>query len=125
MSNEPVWTWPESLDALVAAPRHHFLLLENDAVRVIDTRVPAGETVPLHTHHWPGVLYIVSWSHFVRRDGDGHVQMDSRALPDVPAPGSAVWSGPLTPHTLENMGTSELRVITVEQKQAPGQAISS
>jgi hypothetical protein len=42
--------WPEKLDALVAAPRHHFLLFENDAVRVLNTRIVPGDTVPLHTH---------------------------------------------------------------------------
>jgi hypothetical protein len=42
--------WPEELDALIAAPRQHALLLENDHVRVVDTRIAAGETVPLNTH---------------------------------------------------------------------------
>ena len=48
--------WPDELDALNAAPHHHTLLFENEFVRVLDTRVPPGETVPLHTHHWPSAL---------------------------------------------------------------------
>jgi hypothetical protein len=36
--------WPDELDALIAAPRHHLLLMENESVRVLDTRVPPGET---------------------------------------------------------------------------------
>jgi len=107
--------WPEELDALVAAPKHHCLLLENETVRVLDTRVAAGDTVPLHTHRWPSALYIVSWSDFVRRDGDGVMLVDSRAGEKLPV-GGAVWSGPLGPHTLENVGQSELRVISVEVK---------
>ena len=31
------------LDAMAKAPDHHFLLLENDKVRVLDTKVKAGE----------------------------------------------------------------------------------
>ena len=31
------WPWPGELDALVAAPGHHKLLLENDIVRVLDS----------------------------------------------------------------------------------------
>jgi mannose-6-phosphate isomerase-like protein (cupin superfamily) len=113
MSNVEVW--PDALDALHAAPRYHTLLFENEWVRVLETHVPPGETVPLHTHRWPAALYILCWSHFVRRDGAGAILADSR-LSEKPAEGIAVWSGPLAPHTLENVGESELRVIGVELK---------
>jgi quercetin dioxygenase-like cupin family protein len=116
MSNAPVW--PDTLDALHAAPRHHTLLFENELVRILDTHVPAGQTVPLHTHRWPAASYILNWSHFVRRDGEGAVLVDSRTG-GGPAEGSAVWSAPLPPHTLENVGESELRVISVELKNQP------
>jgi mannose-6-phosphate isomerase-like protein (cupin superfamily) len=106
----------DPLDAVVAAPRFHRVLLENEAVRVLDTLVQPGETVPLHTHRWPSVLYVLSWSDFVRRDVDGHVTVDSRGSAPLAA-GAALWSGPLGPHTLQNVGDSELRVIAIEQKQ--------
>ena len=48
------WTWPDSLDALTAAPESHRLLFENDAVRVLETRIAPGETTLLHTHRWAG-----------------------------------------------------------------------
>jgi len=41
------------LDALTTTPDFHRLLLENESVRMIETRVEPGETVPLHTHCWP------------------------------------------------------------------------
>jgi quercetin dioxygenase-like cupin family protein len=106
---------PDELDALVAAPKHHILLFENEFVRVLDTNVPPGETVPLHTHRWPSTLYILSFSDFVRRDGEGNVVVDSRKT-SKPVQGSAVWSEPLAAHTLENVGKKELRVISVEVK---------
>jgi hypothetical protein len=105
----------DSLDALIAAPGHHALLFENESVRVLDTRVAAGQTVPLHAHPWPSVLYILGWSDFVRRDAEGAVVVDSRTIPGVPA-GAAVWSAPLPAHTLENIGSSELRAISIELK---------
>jgi hypothetical protein len=113
--------WPGELDALEAAPRHHTLLFENELVRVLDTTVPPGDTVPLHTHRWPAALYILSWSHFVRRDGAGSTMVDSR-MAGKPAEGIALWSDPLPPHTLENVGGSELRVISVELKSNAGAA---
>ncbi len=107
--------WQDELDALIAASEYHTLLLENEFVRVLDTKVRPGETVPLHTHRWPSTLYILSWSDFVRRDGEGRVVVDTRNLASMPR-GSALWSGPLPPHTLENVGESELHAISVELK---------
>jgi hypothetical protein len=110
---------PGSLDALVAAPQHHRLVLENDTVRVLDTRIGPGETAPLHTHCWPSVLYVVATDHVVRRDADGSVLLDSRADDGEPAPvGSAIWTGPMSPHTVENVGESEIRLLNVEFKRA-------
>ena len=83
--------WPDELDAAIAAPRNHVLLFENDSVRVLDITVAPGETVPLHTHRWPGILYGLSWSDCVRRDAQGSVMMDSRLSPKL-LDGAAVWS---------------------------------
>ena len=110
--------YAEELDALVAAPRHHVLLFENERVRVLDTTVAPGETVPLHTHRWPATLYILSWSDFMRRNGEGDVVVDSRSAGFAPPVGSAVWTEPLAPHTLENVGTADLRAISVEIKSS-------
>jgi hypothetical protein len=109
--------WPEELDALVAAPQHHALLFENASVRVLHTRIAPGDTAPLHTHRWPSALYILSWSHFLRRDKNGAILMDSGTL-DASPEGKALWSEPLALHTLENVGDKELRAISVEVKGA-------
>jgi hypothetical protein len=110
--------WPDALDALAAAPAHHRLLMENDHVRVIQTLIPPGETVPVHTHRWPCVMHVLSWSDFVRRDEHGRVQLDTRdlALPDPPP--AIVWSEPLPPHSVENVGSSVIRIIAVELKSS-------
>lgn len=97
-NDKPEWPWPEELDALIAAPQHHKLLLENDSVRVIDTFIPPGEMTELHTHKWPAFLYIISWSDFIRYDNEGNIVLDSRTLSKSPAPSSAVWSELLVPH---------------------------
>ena len=109
--------WPGELDALLAAPEHHVLLLENEEVRVLDTSIPAGHLVPLHTHCWPSTLYLMSWSDFVRRDHDGRILLDTRDAPR-PSEGAALWSPAMPAHTLENVGGSLLRLISVELKKA-------
>jgi hypothetical protein len=109
--------WPDELDALVAAPDHHTLLYENDRVRVLDAYISAGDQTPVHIHGWPAVLYILSWSPFVRYDESGTVLLDSRAIPALQTPPRALWSPPIGQHSLLNVGVADLRVITVELKR--------
>jgi quercetin dioxygenase-like cupin family protein len=85
---------------------------------MLDTRAAPGDTVPLHTHRWASVLYVLSWSDCVRRDGDGRVLMDSRLSETAPHDGTVLWTAPLEPHSLENVGQSELRVLSVELKNS-------
>lgn len=108
--------WAPELDALAAAPEHHELLFENERVRVLATRIPAGETTAVHTHRWPAVLVVDRWGPFVRRDGEGVVVLDSRTVPALASPAPALWSAPLPPHTLENVGDGDVRVVSVELK---------
>lgn len=110
--------WPPELDALCAAPDHHRLVLENDAVRVLETRIEAGETVPVHTHCWPAVYHVFAWSDMVRRDAEGVVLLDTRGKPGSVAPGQSVWAEPLGPHSLENVGEGPIHLISVEIKPA-------
>jgi hypothetical protein len=104
------------LDALARAPEHHGLLLENSKVRVLDTRVKPGERTAVHGHEWPAALYVLSWSDFVRYDADGNVLLDSRTNPTRPAVDTALWGGPIGPHSVENVGESELHILAVEIK---------
>ncbi len=116
LTNTTDWPWPEELDALIAAPRHHKLLFENNKVRVLDTCIPPGEMTAVHTHKWPATLYIKSWSDFIRYDQDGSLILDSRTISQKPALDSALWSEALPPHSLKNIGDSLLHVISVEIK---------
>jgi len=106
----------DALDAMLAAPDHHEILLENDRVRVLDTRLAPGEQTPIHTHACSATLYVMSWSDFLRRDADGNVIVDSRTWEQPPAVGEALWLPALPPHSVENVGTTELRLIAVELK---------
>jgi hypothetical protein len=114
MSGETGWPWPDSLDALSAAPQHHTLLLENEQVRVLETVIAPGQCTEVHTHRWPSVLHIITWGDFIRRDEAGKVLHESRGgvVPTV------VWSPALPPHSLENVGSTEIRVVSVELKQS-------
>jgi hypothetical protein len=114
-ANAP-WPWPDSMDARTAAPEFHRLLFENERVRVLEVRIRPGEFVPVHTHRCPGAVYVVSAGDFVRRDGGGKLMLDSRsASVSQPAP-FVQWTGPLPPHSVENIGTTDIVLITTELK---------
>lgn len=115
-ANNNQWNWPEELDAVSADPEHHIILLENDFVRVLDSCICPGEKTEVHTHQYSATLYIKSWSDFIRYDPDGKVLFDSRSLDKPPEISSAIWSEPLPPHHLENIGTTDLKVLTIEIK---------
>jgi quercetin dioxygenase-like cupin family protein len=114
--SEKAWPWPDSLDALAAAPQYHHLLLENENVRVLNVVIGPGQLVPVHTHRWPSVVYTIGAVDFVRRDGDGNILLDTRTLPHDAQPPPVAWIPPLPPHSVENVGQSEIRLFTVELK---------
>jgi hypothetical protein len=84
------WPWPDSLDALSAAPDHHKLLLENGSVRVLDVRIPAAQ---------------------------GNVLLDTRVTPFPSPRPAAEWLLPVPPHSIENVGTSEIHLLSVESER--------
>ena len=112
------WAWPDSLDALVAAPGNHSVLYENERVRVVETRILPGHSTPVHTHRWPSVMFVFASSDLVRFDDLGNVLMDTRQSAAVPALNSPVWLEPLAPHSVENVGDAEFRAVQVEIKDA-------
>jgi len=108
--------WPDELDALIASAAHHRLLLENDHARVLESVIPPGETTAMHTHPWPSVQYVVNGSDIVRRDSDGAVMLNTLATGQPLRDSMTLWSAPIPPHSVENVGAGELRVIVVELK---------
>jgi hypothetical protein len=112
------WAWPDSLDAVVAAPGNHKVLFENEHVRVLQTGILPGEKVSLHTHRWPSVLFVESWSDFVRRDEHGNVTLDTRRGFQAPKRNAPAWLEALQPHTVENVGDVEINNLQVEIKSA-------
>jgi hypothetical protein len=49
-------TWDASLDAVIAAPKHHKVLFENERLRVLDVTLEPDDEEPVHHHRWPSVF---------------------------------------------------------------------
>jgi hypothetical protein len=108
---------PIALDGPVAAPEHHRVIFENDRVRVVDFRVGPGETVPVHTHRYATVNYVISLSEFLSFDSSGNLKMDSRNDEAAQREGVVFYQPAFPPlHSVENIGNGEIRGIAVELK---------
>jgi hypothetical protein len=49
-------TWAPELDAVIAAPKNHKVLFENDRLRVLEVILEPTEEEPVHHHRWPSVF---------------------------------------------------------------------
>ena len=58
MTTEQPWSWPETMDALLAAPASHRVLLENDRVRVLEVVIEPRTREPEHTHRAASVMIV-------------------------------------------------------------------
>ena len=115
-AKQQAWPWPNSLDALAAAPDHHTLLMENERVRMLETRIAPGDKTLVHTHCWLCVYHIMSWSDFIRYDDRGNVMLDSHQVEALATPPQVLWSEALPPHALENIDPQEIYLVSVELK---------
>ncbi len=111
------WPYPDSLDAVVAAPKFHRILFENERVRVLEVTVPPHQREPVHTHRWPSVLYKEQTGKGRYYDATGQLLHESttpyRKGPDLVR---ARWQAPEAPHAVENTDEVADRFIRVELK---------
>lgn len=49
-------TWDPALDAVVAAPKRHKVLFENENIRVIEVTLEPNDEEPVHHHRWPSIF---------------------------------------------------------------------
>ena len=49
-------TWEPALDAVIADPKHHKVLFENERLRVLELTLEPKDEEPVHHHRWPSVF---------------------------------------------------------------------
>jgi predicted metal-dependent enzyme (double-stranded beta helix superfamily) len=109
------WPWPETMDALQAAPASHRLLLENDRVRVLDVVIEPGTREPEHTHQ-AASLMIIDEPARIRYYAGSALRFESQARPESPPGLRASWMEPEDPHSVENIDDHRYHAIRVELK---------
>ena len=100
-----------SQDAVVVAPDHYTVLMENDHVRVLEVKIKPGEKEGMHTHP--------ATTHFPFAPAKVKVTYpDGKTVTREGQPGGAIWVGP-EKHAIENLGDTEIHAYIVELKQLP------
>jgi hypothetical protein len=109
------WPWPEVMDAVVAAPASHRVLVQNDRVRVLEVVIEPGAREPEHTHQASSVM-IVDEPARIRYYKAGVLLFES-AAGDASSSGVRVrWMEPEGPHSVENIDQHRYHAIRVELK---------
>ena len=116
-ANKPgSWPWPESLDAVVAAPGSHRVVLENETTRVLEVTIAPGEREPEHTHRWPSVM-VVHRPARIRYYSADTLTFASPERPSTAASPGVGWLDPEGPHSVENVDGHVYRAFRIELKQ--------
>jgi hypothetical protein len=127
------WQWPDSLDAVKAAPQNHQVIFENDKIRILEVILRPYEFEQMHTHSLPSVMFggqNADTSHFAiiyYRYGydptkhryyvkDSVKQHSGGSNPDKPNKGH--YMKPEGPHGIKNLSNVKIDVFRVEFKPA-------
>ena len=97
------------IDPVQVSPNNYKVLLENDHVRVLEMNLKAGEKDEMHSHPSETVYFVKgSKVRFHLPDGE-------TAEAEAPDRG-VIWHEEWT-HQVENIGSSDIQAIIVEDKR--------
>ncbi len=108
--------WPQELDAIVAAPANHKVMLENDHVRVLDVTVAPGERENLHAHSRRSFMYLMYEGVYRDYGPNGELLSENKVAPPPNQFPMGLWLDPQGPHAVENLDSRPVRLIRVELK---------
>ncbi|HVU55253.1 MAG TPA: hypothetical protein VHD83_09370 [Puia sp.] len=113
------WPWPDSLDAVKAAPLSHGIIYEDDKVRILHVTVNPGQLEPVHTHQWRSVAWAAHSAPFTLYhydlDKDRKLSRTDSFTAQLPLNKANKWA-PETPHAIRNQSTDTLVLYRVEFK---------
>ena len=100
---------PNPLDPLMVCPDTHKLLFENAVVRVIEAKVPPGQTEPKHSHPRGITVYLADYDVETKTIPDNRVSRAQRKF------GTVSWSEAVV-HEVKNTGKTNSHAIRIELK---------
>ncbi|WEK36371.1 MAG: hypothetical protein P0Y53_02560 [Candidatus Pseudobacter hemicellulosilyticus] len=118
------WNWPDSLDAVAAAPASHLIVHEDSAVRILQVICPPGDEERIHTHRYRSTIWFTQSAHFIfynyAVDANNHlVKKDSFEVNGFPEEvlNKGQMVDPEHPHSIKNIGTDTFMAYRIEYKK--------
>ena len=108
--------WPDSLDAVAAAPNNHKVVIENDRVRVLDVTVAPGEMENLHAHCRSSVMYLMYEGIYKDYGPNGELVAEAKEAAPAEQFPMTLWLDPQGPHRVHNLDPKPVRLLRVELK---------
>lgn len=97
------------IDPVEVSPNSYKVLLENDQVRVLQMDLKAGETDETHSHPSETVYFV--------KGGKANIYLSDGGVAEADIPdGHVMWNEAWT-HRVENVGSSDILAIIVEDKR--------
>lgn len=104
---------PLPLDALIADPKHHTILIENEYFRILWATINVGESGNFHTHQWPSIFLVTS----AQTNGITHKLDGSMIEEPWEEPGVYEFDAQTEPLKFTNSGPHDFRALAIELKQ--------
>lgn len=116
------WIWPDSLDAVKAAPNNHKVVFEDSTVRILQVLLDGYKEEPIHTHKWRSIMWIAKpavpcriYQYNLNKDGK-FTATDSVTIPhmdtNIGSPGAAEG-----PTGIKNLGKDNGIAYRIEFKK--------
>jgi hypothetical protein len=117
------WMWDDKLDAVIAAPKIHKVLFENDHVRLLEVTIHAGEKEPMHGHRYPSVFALDAPQPALDNEElDGKMSHATRSPIDADFP-ICHTMGVQAPHSVKITDTFQQHFYRLEFKKIDGKDI--
>lgn len=117
------WSWPDSLDALNAAPENHKVVYEDSDVRVLAVMLDGKKSEPIHTHKWKSIMWISKpivpciINNYRKLDNGKLVKSDSVLIKEMPI-NLGQLIDPEGPTSITNLGPENGIAYRVEFKKS-------
>lgn len=116
------WKWPDSLDAIVAAPDFHKVIFESSEFRLLEVTIAPGQIDPIHTHKGKSIIWIINTSPIVYNSFSFNanqkltLQKKDTIRISTDKLNKGFWEQPEGPHSIENIGKNTFKLYRIEYK---------
>ena len=108
--------YPDSFDAIIAAPDSHKVLLENDSVRVLRVVIEPGVREPFHTHRFNSVMIVDQPAQIKYYGKDGQLVFITKST-DGKSHQKPKWLVSEGLHSVENIDNRVYKAYRIEIKE--------